>query len=221
MGAYQQISRMYRDGILAKAAELGYSQANMCVLQGDLQSLENNFPECFRNLQSCLHNKDSRSLLEYARDLVASWIFEDTIVQKLIAAGLSTSLSGTDQNREILATTKVSACSDCAIAFNGKRRHLEIMSDYTGWWESTGHMELRDAKFTKLSRERALFLGICTVSQKYILLDFAGRINARYIPSHRPYGGKPAYSINIERAALKKFLMPPLVEELKAALSVV
>ena len=56
MGAYQQISRMYRDGILAKAAELGYSQANMCVLQGDLQSLENNFPECFRNLQSCLHH---------------------------------------------------------------------------------------------------------------------------------------------------------------------
>ena len=66
-----------------------------------------------------------------------------------------------------------------------------------------------------------MFLGICTVSQKYILLDFAGRVDARYIPSHCKYGGKPAYSIKIERAALKKFLMPPLVEELKAALSVV
>ncbi len=221
MGAYQQISRMYRDGLLAKATELGYSQANLCILQGDLKSLENNFPECFRNLRSCLHNKDSRSLLEYARDLVASWIFEDTIVQKLIAAGLSASLAGTDQNREILATTKVSACSDCTIAFGGRSRHLEIMSDYTGWWESTGHMELRDAKYAELSREKALFLGICTVSQKYILLDFAGQINARYIPSHRPYGGKPAYSIDINRAALKKFLMPPLVEELKIALNAV
>ena len=221
MGAYQQISRMYRDGILAKAGELGYSQANLYILQGDLQSLRDNFPECFSNLQSCLHNKDSRSLLEYARDLVASWIFEDTIVQKLIGAGLSTSLAGADRNREILATTKVSACSDCTIAFNGRHRHLEIMSDYTGWWEKTGHMELRDAKYAKLSRERALFLGICTVSQKYILLDFASQIKAQYIPSHRPYGGKPAYSITIENAALKKFLMPLVVEELKAALSVV
>lgn len=220
MGAYQQISRMYKEGILAKAVELGYSQANLCILKGDLERLENDYPECFRNLQSCLHNKDSRSMLEYARDLVASWIFEDTIVQKLIAAGLSTSLSGTDKNREILATTKVSASSDCTIAFNGRHRHLEIMSDYTGWWESTGHLELRDSKYTKLSREKALFLGICTVSQKFILLDFSGQINARYIPSHRPYGGKPAYSINIEKAALKKFSMPPLMEELKIALSV-
>ena len=221
MGAYQQIARMYREGILAKAVELGYSQANLCILKGDLERLKNDFPECFRNLQSCLHNKDSRSLIEYARDLVASWIFEDTIVQKLVAAGLSTSLAGADQNREILATTKVSASSDCTIAFNGKHRHLEIMSDYTGWWESTGHMELRDAKYIKLSREKALFLGICTVSQKYILLDFAGQISARYISAHRPYGGKPAYSISLERAALKKFLMPPLVEELKMVLSVV
>lgn len=221
MGAYQQISRMYKDGILAKAVELGYSQANMCILKGDLQSLENNFPDCFRNLKSCLHNKDSRSPLEYARDLVASWIFEDTIVQKLNAAGLSTTLAGTDQNREILATTNVSACSDCTIAFNGRHRHLEIMSDYTGWWENTGHMELRDAKYAKLSCEKALFLGICTNSQKYILLDFSHQINARYIPSHRPYGGKPAYSINIDRAALQKLSVPTLIEELKTALSVV
>ena len=221
MGAYLQISRMYRDGIVAKAVELGYSPANLCILEGDLRSLESRFQKCLSNLQSCTHNKDSRSLLEYARDLVASWIFEDTIVQKLNAAGLTTSLAGADRQREILATTKVSACSDCLIVLDGVSRHLEIMSDYTGWWERTGHMELRDAKFAKLSREKALFLGICTVSQKYMLLDFAGPINARYIPSHRPYGGKPAYSINVDGSTLKKFLMPPLVEELKSALSVV
>ena len=93
------------------------------------------------------------------------------------------------------------------------------MSDYTGWWERTGHMELRDAKFTKLVREKALFLGVCTVSCKYILFDFAKPVNATYIAAHKPYGGKPAYSIKIEEAALSKFLMPPLVERLKASLS--
>lgn len=210
---------MYRNGIKAKAAELGYSNANLCVLDGNIEILKQQHPSCFANLQSCVHNKDSRSLIEYARDLVASWIFEDTIVQMLNSAGLTTSLSGTDQNREILATTKVSSCSDCLISNESKSRHLEIMSDYTGWWEKTGHMELRDAKYTKLVREKALFLGVCTVSCKYVLFDFAKPVKASYIASHRPYGGKPAYSINIEEAALRKFLIPPLVERLKSSLS--
>ena len=220
MGAYQQISKMYRNGIKAKAAELGYSDANICVLDGDIDLLKQQHPSCFANLQSCVHNKDARSLIEYARDLVASWIFEDTLVQMLNSAGLKTTLSGTDQNREILSTTKVSSCSDCLISNESTSRHLEIMSDYTGWWERTGHMELRDAKFTKLVREKALFLGVCTVSCKYVLLDFSQPVEASYIASHRPYGGKPAYSIKIEEAALSKFLIPSLVERLKFSLSI-
>lgn len=219
MGAYQHISKMYSNGIRAKAVELGYSDANLCVLDGDIELLKQQHPSYFSNLLSCVHNKDGRSLIEYARDLVASWIFEDTLIQMLNLAGLKTSLSGTDQNREILATTKVSSCSDCLISNESKSRHLEIMSDYTGWWERTGHLELRDAKFNKLVHEKALFLGVCTESRKYILLDFAIPVDATYIASHRPYGGKPAYSIKIEPTALNKFLIPPLVEHIKKSLN--
>ena len=221
MSAYSEYSKMFREGIVAKARELNYSAENLCILEGNITLLREQFPNTYSNLMSCLHNRDSRQHMAYAKDLVASWIFEDTIVQKLSEYGIATTLAGADSNRELLPTSRVSASSDCQISANGKTRLLEIMCDYTGWWESTGHMELRDAKYTKLSREKALFLGICTVSQRYILLDFAGHIDARYIQSHRPYGGKPAYSINIDKAALKKFLMPPLVEELKTALSVV
>jgi len=219
MSAYNEYSKMFRDGIASKAVELNYSAANICVLKGDIRQLQTEFPQTYENIISCLHNRDSRSPIEYARDLVASWIFEDTIVQKLNEAGLTTTLTGTDCNREILTTTKVSASSDCQISANGKSRCLEIMSDYTGWWERTGHIDLRDSKYLKLVREKSLFLGVCTTSSKYILLDFAKDISANYIAKHKPYGDKPAYSIVIERAAMKKFIIPPLIADLKSALN--
>ena len=221
MGAYSQYSRMFKNGIISKAIELHYSADNICILEGDIGKLEREHRQTYDNLMSCRHNRDNRLPIEYARDLVASWIFEDTLVQQLQEGGLQINLSGADRNRKLLATSKVSASSDCQISFNGLSRHTEIMSDYTGWWERTGHMELRDDKYLKLEREKAIFLGVCATaaSWKYILLDFAKPVSASYIASHRPYGGKPAYSIRIERAALTNFTMPPLIERLKSMIS--
>lgn len=215
MGAYTQYSKMFRNGIIAKAEELGYSDANICILKGDINALEANHPGTYANLISCRHNRDSRTPIEYGRDLVASWIFEDTLVQKLAESGLTSSLAGADRNREVLATTKVSASSDCRISDAGKSRFLEIMSDYTGWWERTGHIDLRDSKYKKLQAEDALFLGVCTTSNKFILLDFTTDLGATYIPAHIPYGGKPAYSIPVKKDSLKPFCMPPLIGDLK------
>ena len=215
MGAYAQYSKMFRNGIIAKAEELGYSSANVCILKGDMHALETNYPETYANLISCRHNRDARTPIEYGRDLVASWIFEDTLVQKLAEGGLKPSLAGADRDREVLATAKVSASSDCHISDAGKSRYLEIMSDYTGWWERTGHIDLRDSKYKKLQAENALFLGVCTTSNKFILLDFTTGLGAAYIPAHIPYGGKPAYSIPVKKDTLKPFSMPSLIGELK------
>lgn len=215
MGAYAQYSKMFRNGIIAKAEELCYSPANICILKGDMHALEANYPNTYANLISCRHNRDARTPLEYGRDLVASWIFEDTLVQKLSEGGLTSSLAGADRNREVLATTKVSASSDCRISDAGKSRYLEIMSDYTGWWERTGHIDLRDSKYKKLQTEYALFLGVCTPSNQFILLDFAADLGATYIPEHIPYGGKPAYSIPVKKGSLKPFRMQTLIADLK------
>ena len=210
---------MYRNGIAAKAQELGYSQANMLILAGNLSELAAKFPATYRNLLTCEHNRDKRTPLEYARDLVASWIFEDTMVQTLTRAGITISLAGTDQKREILASSRVSSCSDCRVSLGSVARGMEIMSDYTGWWESTGWIDLRDDKYLRLKREHSLFLGVSTTSRRYLLLDFGEDIPARYIESHVPYGGKPAYAINVEPTALKKFLVPNLVADIRKALN--
>ena len=206
---------MFRNGIIAKAEELGYSAANICILRGDLLALETTYPDVYANLISCRHNRDARTPIEYGRDLIASWIFEDTLVQKLAEGGLTCALAGADRNREVLATAKVSASSDCLISEDGKSRYLEIMSDYTGWWERNEHIDLRDSKYHKLQAEDALFLGVCTTSNKFILLDFSTDLGATYIPAHIPYGRKPAYSIPIRNDTLKPFSIPTLICDLK------
>lgn len=215
MGAYTQYSKMFRNGIIAKAEELGYSAANICILKGDIHTLKAYHPHTYSNLISCRHNRDARTPIEYGRDLVASWIFEDSLVQKLSEGGLTSTLAGADRNREVLPTTKVSASSDCRISNAEKSRYLEIMSDYTGWWERTGHIDLRDSKYKKLQNEDALFLGVCTLSNKFILLDFTANLGATYIPAHIPYGGKPAYSIPVKKDALKSFRIPTLIDDLR------
>lgn len=210
---------MYRDGLRNKAIELGYSDANLCIIDGDVGLLGERHPRTIENLKSCIHNADSRSVIDYGRDLVASWIFEDTMVQLLNSHGIKTVLSGTDRNREILGKMTISSCSDCIVSYCGTERHLEIVSDYTRWWETTGHMELRDSKYTKLRSEKSLLLGICTTSGKYTLLDFSQPVSAKYIQSHRNYGGKPAWSIKIKKEELKKFSVPHLVNHIKCFLT--
>lgn len=197
MSAYSEYSKLFKDGISTAAKEMGYSQSNICILEGTIEELQSNFPEVYSNLISCNYNKDSRTPLEYGRDLVASWIFEDVLIAKLRDAGLNISLAGADQKREILRTAKVSANSDCEIEINGKYRAMEIMCDYKGWWSKKGVCDLRDFKYNELVNTKSLFLGVSTFDIKCFVMDFSTPQNAVYRPMHLPYGGKPAYSIKV------------------------
>lgn len=215
MGAYSELSKYFSQGIVSKAAELGYSEENILILEGRESDLRQKHPEIWRNLQSCRHHRDRRTPLEYAQDLVASWVFEDCLIQALYDAGLHISHAGTDKERKILSSSNISAGSDASILVKGHHVPLEIMCDYTGFWTRTGKMDLRDSKYMKLKNSHSLFLGFSTVDNKVVLLDFSEEINAVYTPSHFAYGGKPAYSIRIPEDALCPFRMSILINEIK------
>ena len=82
MGAYSDLPNFLGENLTQIAEELKYSDANIAVLEGKIELLKSNFPQVLKNIQSCIHNRDRRTPLEYAQDLVASWIFEDYIVKK-------------------------------------------------------------------------------------------------------------------------------------------
>lgn len=189
--------------LVDKAKQYGYSESIICILIGDEAKLKAEFPETYKNLNSCKHNRDSRTAMKYGQDLVASWLFEDYLMESLQEAGIAIIGAGADKNREILPNTKVSASSDFVVSYEGKERLLELMCDYTGYWAKYGKMELRDAKFTKMTSSKSLFLGVSTVDNKYILLDMGGEFEAKFIESYFLYGGKPAYSVKLPKQSMK------------------
>ena len=104
-GPYEHMKAMYggMDGLVSKAKELGYKEENILILKGQENELKSQYSECYDNIQSCRHNRDTRTPMEYAQDLVASWIFEDYIVKKIQENPLlEILLAGADKKREIL-----------------------------------------------------------------------------------------------------------------------
>ena len=214
MGAYQNMLGLYPD-LIEKAKSFRYPQSSICILKGDEDKLTRLFPEAYANLLSCNHHRDRRTPMEYGKDLVASWLFEDYLMENLQKHGISVYGAGADKNREVLPNSKVSSSSDCLVSLNGKERLLELMSDYTGYWAKYKRMELRDAKFTKMQDSNSLFLGISTIDQKYLLLDMSEKFDYKYIPAYFLYGGKPAYSIKLSSDLLKDLDFSQIAEDIK------
>ena len=212
MSAFAELSKYFSKGIVQTAADLGYSESNLMILSGDEKQLRASFPEIWNNILSCSHNRDTRSPLQYAQDLVASWVFEDCLIQALNDAGLPISHAGADRNRELLPSVRVSARSDAAIRVKGRTVPLEIMSDFTGYWTRTNKIDLRDNKYCELRDSHSLFIGISTADNKAVLLDFSLPLPVEFIPRHRPYGWKPAYSIRIQSDNLIDFKMPLIIQ---------
>lgn len=197
MGAFTGSQNFFNYPLTDVARRLRYSKDNLLILEGDIQSLQNLFPETYRNIMSCQHHRDHRTPLEYAQDLVASWLVEDSFLDVLNSNGLHATLDGADRNRRILANVRTSASSDFIVSYNGCSRKLELMNDYTGYWARTGLLDLRDSKYQSLSTEQSLFLAVSTMTREFALFDFRETISARFIQSHIPYGRKPAYQIGI------------------------
>jgi hypothetical protein len=195
MGAYKNLPYFLGKDLVSIAREMDYSQSNILILEGNIHALKEQYPDVYSALITCTHNRDARTPLEYAQDLVASWLFEDYICDILNENGLETSKAGADKERVILSSKKVSASSDTTITFGGHSRLVEIMTDYGGYWARNKVIDLRDSKFNELCKTKSIFLGFSTTDKKFILIDCSKPVEARFIRSHFPYGGKPAYQI--------------------------
>ena len=104
--------------------------------------------------------------------------------------------------------------SDTLVTYNGHSRPMELMTDYGGYWYRTGLLDLRDSKYMKLERTKSLLLGFSTKDNKFLLIDFAKPVPYRYIASHSPYGGKPAYQISCD-GILQLFNIDNIINQIK------
>ena len=141
MGAYQNASQLLPKPVLAMAREVNYSKENYLILARRNKQLQKEFPQIWENIQGCAYCADGRAPIEYARDLVASWLVEDYFLHLLTEAGYEAAAAGADKKRTILQYCQTGAECDFQIRLGGQVFHVEFLCDYTGYWCRTGHVD--------------------------------------------------------------------------------
>lgn len=97
---YEMLERFFDETMINIAKKMGYSEENIIILENNEEKLKRDYEDVYNNLKSCRHNRDGRTEMEYAQDLVCSWIFEDYLIYNLKLSGLNVELSGADFERK-------------------------------------------------------------------------------------------------------------------------
>lgn len=201
MRTYQKIARLLGD-LLTIAEQFHYPSSSICVLKGNETELYKAYPETYKNLMTCSHHSDKRKMMDYGKDLVASWIMEDSVQQKLKETGLMINKAGADRERIVLPNSKVSSSSDYDVFYQGIKRKLELLCDYSDYWKREKRCHLRDKKYPRACKTHSIVLGIAKDS--YLLINDISMYQHKYIESHPPYGDKPAEEITLTDADLSE-----------------
>ena len=60
-GPYNGLETFFGKPLSDKAEELGYSLENILILKGKLEKLKTDYPETYKKLFTCNHNRDRRT----------------------------------------------------------------------------------------------------------------------------------------------------------------
>jgi len=214
---YQSLKTLYKIPLEEMATKLNYHKSNLYILQNKFELLEKEFPEIYNALLSCIHQKDNRTYQGYAKDLVSSWVFEDTLLEYLNKSTLEVMLNGSDKNRIILQNTRVETTADYLIKKQNKQRYIELINSYTPYWSNTKRIELRDNKYLKMKSKNVLLLCVDIYSNIFYIIDIINQQNVKYIEHHKAYG-KPAYSIDIKDLTSYKLSLLTLVKQIELSI---
>lgn len=213
------LEKFFDDTIINIAKKMGYTEDNILILESNEDKLKKDYPDIYNNLKSCKYNRDSRTIIEYAQDLVCSWVFEDYLIYNLKLSGLDAELSGGDYERKILNSTSISSKSDLKIKGNNKNIYIELVNDYRGYWSKYNKVDLRDDKYLHIKNlssgnDKSFLLGIDFCNKKFFLFDINNNEDVKYEFFHFAYK-KPAYSISLKNTLYYDFSFEKICNEIK------
>ncbi len=196
---YSSISRFLGNNLIQFATGYGYSQDNIYILQGNENALRTEYPQTYRNLQSCTHQRDTRNIMDYGRDIVSSWILEDYLAKTLSNEDFTVTLAGADRERCILANTEVGSQNDYTIEFSDNRPSvsMELVNDHGTFWADCKKMHLRDDKYGHIRNNQSYVFALALPAKNFAIFHINDITSVKHINSHRAYGYKPAKELDI------------------------
>ena len=220
---YMMLEEFFDDTMINIAKKMGYSEDNILILEDNIDKLKTDYSDVYDNLKSCKHNRDSRTEIEYAQDLICSWIFEDYLILNLKLYGLEVKLCGTDHERKILQSSLVSSKSDMFVkGSNNNKIYIELVNDYRGYWLKYSKIDLRDDKYLHIKSlskgvDKSFLLGVDFYNKKFFLFDVNKNQNVKYEAFHYAYK-KPVYTISLKNIVYYDFSFEKICNEIKKEL---
>lgn len=211
-GAFEYLNSCFPQGMTKVAHSLGYPEETVNILNSAINTddeLADMYPDIYARLITCEHQCDTRSILAYSREIIAAWVAEDTILNKLKAAGMDAYLSGTDAERELLRNTGVKASADMTVRIGDHKQKVELVCDYTGFWTKKRKIHLRDHKLYQLARSDADILCIDMRNKQFYLFsarDVEGSMAVTHLSKH-PVWAKPAEEISLDADASQDLIL--------------
>lgn len=198
----------YNKSLADVARELGYSAQNIDLLecnavdQMQKKVVYKKHKKLFDTFLKSDRNKelmDGRNVLDYFKDLIASWIGEDLLVKALNEYGFTASLANADRDRVIKTNRdEVTGEPDIKIEFEGNTRYLELM-DALSPVEKYGQFDLRLSKAKNQFNRKTLFLLHGLADGKYVLIDFLrDNIVVQYNYPNPRFGNKPCSIVRFD-----------------------
>lgn len=215
MGAYEGLSRYFNGGVLQKANELGYGEFLISVLKGDVETLERKYNSVWDTLKNCKHQIAGREPLDYGKDMIATWMFEDCVVGALRKSGLNISYGKDYLTRKKFTPRPDKLDTSVIITTSEGNFNLIIRCENTGAWTRTNTIILREPQYKKLKNKKTILMALSTVDNKLILLNHGDISEAIHIDSYEPYDGKSVYSLILPNTAVRKFTIPTMVDEIR------
>lgn len=153
----------------------------------------------YSKLLTLTHNRDNRSILQFAQEIIGSWICED-FIKRILEKFNNVKLihNGSDANRTFQYANRVSSNSDFIIEFpNGVKRNLELQISLTDYYDRVPEVFIRDNKLQKMINNEALFLVVDLHSEYMYLWDFnTNNYMYRESPaSEHPWLNKDGYQL--------------------------
>lgn len=131
------------------------------------------------------HNRDTRTPLQYATDLIVGWLCEDTVVNILNNNGIMATLTGSDKDRNFLVKEDITHGAD----IETPEASIELLFDFTNHWVTYNKLDLRDKKYAHITNNGIHLLGIAPRTMMAI------HISPDTMPEFQ-YGEIPAYGKN-------------------------